>query len=275
LTDADIVGRTTSSGDPFVIELSNVSLYRDEQVILRDISWKVRKGEHWAVLGANGSGKTMMLKIVNGYLWPSEGIVSVLGSQFGAVDLRELRKRIGWVSSALQENVPRGEKSIDVVLSGKYASLGMWDSHSTEDERQALDLLHLMDCEDTGSRLFGALSQGEQQKVLIARALMPRPSLLILDEPCVGLDPDAREKVLETIQRMSNQADKPTIILVTHHTEDIFPAITHVVVLRSGRILALGSKQEILTGTTMSEAFGRPMEIISRDGRFWTRMRFN
>jgi iron complex transport system ATP-binding protein len=274
LTDADIVGRT-GSRDPFIIKLSNVSLNRDEQVILRDVSWKVRKGQHWAVLGANGSGKTMMLKIVNGYLWPSEGIVSVLGNQFGTVDLRDLRKRIGWVSSALQENVPRGERSIDVVLSGKYASLGLWDSHSAEDQRQALGLLRLVGCEDATSHLFGVLSQGEQQKILIARALMPKPALLILDEPCVGLDPNAREKVLETIQQLSSQTDKPTIILVTHHTEEIIPAITHVLVLKSGRVLAQGPKQGILIGNTMSEAFGRPMEIISKDDRFWTRMKFN
>jgi len=217
----------------------------------------------------------MMLKVVNGYLQPSEGAVSVLGCKFGTVDLRDLRKRIGWVSSALQENIPRGEKSIEVVLSGKYASLGLWDSYSAKDRRQAVSLLRLMNCEDATSHLFGTLSQGEQQKVLIARALMPKPALLILDEPCVGLDPNAREKVLETIQRLSNQADKPTIILVTHHTEEIIPAITHVLVLRSGRVLAQGSKQEILTETTLSDAFGRPMEVINKDGRFWTRMRFD
>jgi iron complex transport system ATP-binding protein len=267
------LAKTMASEHSFVIELSNVSLIRDEQVILKDISWKVKRGEHWAVLGANGSGKTMMLKIVNGYLWPSEGTVSVLGNQFGTVDLRKLRQSIGWVSSALQENVPRGEKSIEVVLSGKYASLGLWDNYDAEDQGRALGLLRLMGCEEASTRSFGVLSQGEQQRVLIARALMPKPALLILDEPCVGLDPNARENVLETVQRLSLQRDEPTLILVTHHTEEIIPAFSNVLVLRSGRVLAQGSKQEVLTEAIMSEAFGRPLEISEKNGRFWVRMK--
>ena len=254
---------------PLIIELSKISLYMDEKVILKDISWNVKRGEHWAVLGANGSGKTMMLKIVNGYLWPSEGTVSVLGHQFGTVDLRRLRKSIGWVSSALMESIPRGEGAIEVILSGKHASLGLWDGYHAEDQNRALGLLRLMDCEDVTSRLFGTLSQGEQQKVLIARALMPRPVLLILDEPCVGLDPSARENVLETIQRLALDRDEPTLILVTHHAEEIIPAISHVLVLRSGRILAQGAKQVVLTEDILTGAFGRPMGITEKDGRFW------
>jgi len=263
-----------ASEDAFVIELSNVSLYRDEQVILKDVSWRVKRGQHWAVLGANGSGKTMMLKIVNGYLWPSEGTVSVLGNQFGSLDLRMLRKHIGWVSSALQENVPRDEKSIEVVLSGKYASLGLWDSYDAEDQTRALDLLRLMDCDEAASRRFGVLSQGEQEKVLIARALMPDPALLILDEPCVGLDPNARENVLEMIQRLSLREDEPTLVLVTHQLEEVIRAVSHVLVLKSGRVLAQGSKQEVLTEATISEAFGRPMEVFEKNGRFGVRMKY-
>ncbi len=275
LTNVNTIDQSEGSDHQSVIELSKVSVCKDEKTILKDVSWRVRKGEHWAVLGANGSGKTMMLKTVTGYLWPSKGTVSVLGSQFGSVDLRALRKRIGWVSSALQENLPRDERSIDVVLSGKFASLGLWDRYSKKDQRQAHSLLSLVDCEEVEFRRFGTLSQGEQQKVLIARALMPRPALLILDEPCVGLDPNAREEVLETIQQMSSHPEKPTIVLVTHHTEEIIPAITHVLVLKSGRVLTQGLKQEILTGSILSEAFGRPMQITSKDGRFWAQMEFS
>ncbi len=262
-----------SSGNASVIELSNISLIVDGQVILKDISWKVDPGEHWAVLGANGSGKTVMLKVVAGYLRPSEGTVKVLGNLFGTVDLRVLRRRIGWVSSALQENVPRRDRTIEVVLSGKYASLGLWNSPHARDRGRALGLLRLVGCEGVESRQFGTLSQGEQQKALIARALMPKPALLILDEPCIGLDPVAREDVLETIQRLTLRRDGPALVLVTHHLEEIVPAVSHVLVLKSGRVLAQGTKQEVLTEETIAEAFGRPFDVSEKEGRFWVRMR--
>jgi iron complex transport system ATP-binding protein len=255
------------------IEFSNVTLARGDKSILKDISWRVRDGDHWAVVGSNGSGKTSMLRIVAGYTWPSQGKISVLGNDFGNIDLRELRKNIGWVSSTFQDQVPPKETALNIVLSGKFASVGFWEECDVCDITYARELLHFMGCGEYASYPFGVLSQGEQQRILIARALMPKPSLLILDEPCAGLDLLARENLLEMIRELGQEKDGPTLILVTHHIEEITSVFSHVMVLKSGSILAQGYKDEVLTGPILSDAFGVPISVIKINDRFWIQIR--
>jgi iron complex transport system ATP-binding protein len=252
-----------------ILELTKVSLYRGDRVILEDLTWQVKRGDHWAVVGANGSGKTMMLKIATGYLWPSQGIVKVLGKRFGTIDLRELRTQIGWISAALRDLIPPQDSALDVVLSGRFASLGLWASVDDHDKTRALELLSLFNCEGVATQSFGSLSQGEQQKTLIARALLPTPRLLILDEPCSGLDLSAREQLLQTIHQVGTQSGGPTLIFVTHHIEEIIPIFTHALIMQSGRILAHGVKEQVLTTPILSQAFEVPVNIVIASGRYY------
>jgi iron complex transport system ATP-binding protein len=240
-----------------MLELTDVSLFRGDRVILKDLAWQVRRGDHWAVVGANGSGKTMMLKIATGYLWPSQGTVRVLGKRFGTIDLRELRTQIGWISAALRDLIPRRDSAFDVVLSGRFASFGLWNPVEDHDKTRALELLSLFDCKSVVAQSFGSLSQGEQQKILIARALLPSPRLLILDEPCSGLDLSAREQLLQTVH------------FVTHHIDEIIPIFTHALIMQSGRILAQGVKEHVLTTPILSQAFGVPVNIVKTNGRYY------
>lgn len=256
-----------------IISLQQVSWMRDSRTILQGINWRVQTGEHWAILGLNGSGKTSLLKIVTGYEWPTRGSVQVLGHTYGRCEIREVRKAIGWVSSALREEIRPQESVLDLVISGKFASIGLWDPVSLDDRRQAEQLLEQMECSHLADSHFGTLSQGEKQKVLLARALMAHPRLLILDEPCFGLDIKAREQVLQQIQSLGTQPDAPTMILVTHHVEEIQPIFTHVLLLAQGRVTACGTKREVLTEEHLQQALDVPVILHWADDRPWIRPR--
>ena len=253
-----------------VLEFVDVSLIREKKNILKDVSWRVRRGEHWAVIGNSGSGKTSMLMIAAGYLWATSGKVSVLGGKLGSVDLRDLRKHIGWVSSNLSEQIPQEDSSLDTVLSGKVASLGIWEPRGKNDVERAKELLDFLGCGELEQASFGILSQGEQQRVLIARALMPEPVLLVFDEPCAGLDLPSRENFIEMLQSIGQMNDGPTMILVTHHIEEIGSAFSNVLVLKSGSVLAQGSKESVLREEVLSEAFEVHLHVTKVNDRFWT-----
>ncbi len=184
-----------------VIQINNASLKRDDTFILKNINWSVKPGQHWAIVGLNGSGKTTLLNIINGYIWPTSGEISVLGNKFGQCDLRQLRKSIGWVSSSLQERLYGDETAQEIVLSGKHASIGLYVQPDHQDIALALGLLEQMGCSSLANQPYKTLSQGEKQKILIARALISSPQLLILDEPCTGLDLFAREQFLDTVEK--------------------------------------------------------------------------
>lgn len=169
-----------------IISLENVSWRREQTMILHEMNWQVEKGQHWCIVGLNGSGKTTMLNVVNGYIWPTQGQVEVLGHRFGDVDLRELRKRIGWVSTSLQQKLYGHQTVMNIILSGKFATIGLYDKTEEEDLKQAEELLEFLDCSALATRTYDTLSQGQRQKILIARALIANPELLILDEPCTG-----------------------------------------------------------------------------------------
>lgn len=252
-----------------VIDIKGVSWDRGDQTILRDIDWTVRQGEHWCLLGLNGSGKTTLLNMINGYIWPTRGQMSVLGHPFGEYDLRELRKNIGWVSTSLQQKLYGSETSLKIVLSGKFATIGLYDSTSEEDVEQAEKLMTSLGCAALMNRTYDTLSQGEKQRVLIARALMSSPKLLILDEPCTGLDVFAREQLLYMISSIAVQEDAPTIVYVTHHVEEILPCFTKTMLIKDGAVFAARSTNDVLTSATMSDFFGVSVHIEPSDGRNW------
>lgn len=250
-----------------VIAVSGLRVVRDG-IILERIDWTVEKGQHWAIVGPNGSGKTSLLRALTGYLPPTEGTISVLGETYGRSDWRELRKRIGIVSSSIHQMMAENETAFKAVLSGRFAQIGLWEEVNASQRREALRILRRVECEYLKDRPWSHLSQGERQRVLIGRALMARPRLLILDEPCAGLDPAAREHFLQFLERLVHGRGAPVLVLVTHHTEEITPSFTHVLVLKDGRVAAGGLKARMLNSRLLSQAFGVPVRIRRAQGRY-------
>ena len=248
---------------PPIVDVVVERHYRVElaRPILDAVSWQIQPGEHWALIGANGSGKSTLLSIVSGDLWPSRGVVRVLGEEYGRVDKREHRKQIGVVSSALAGNLPSQDTGLEVATSGIRAMigrLGPLDPDELARGARALDRVRAADC---APKPFGVLSQGERQRVMIARALVNEPKLLILDEACGGLDPIAREHFLADLQALSIEPGGPTQIHVTHHLEEVPPFVTHALVLREGSVLASGAASAVLTSDCLTEAFDAPCRV--------------
>lgn len=252
-----------------IISLKNVSWQRDSAMILRDMNWKVEQGQHWCIVGLNGSGKTTMLNVVNGYIWPTTGQVEVLDHRFGDVDLRELRKRIGWVSTSLQQKLYGHQTALNIVLSGKFATIGLYDKTGEEDLKQANDLMEFLGCTSLAARTYDTLSQGQRQKVLIARALMANPDLLILDEPCTGLDIFAREQLLQMIEKITQQSGGPTLLYVTHHIEEITPCFTHTLLVKDGEIFKADETTNCLQSNVLSDFFNTRVEVQEHHNRKW------
>lgn len=254
------------------LELRAVSYRANGKKILDAIDWTVREGEHWAILGPNGSGKTTLLKIATGYLWPNHG-GEVLRKGRALIHLPELRRSIGWVTVSLAGEIPRQERVLDTVVSGKFAQIGylggMWGQATRSDFARARNFLDEMGCGHLAKQEFGSLSQGEQQKVLIARARMTRPYLLILDEPCAGMDPGARENFLASLQRIGAQKKIPALIYVTHHIEEILPLFRHTLVLRAGKVLHAGRTAAVLKPQVLREIYGARFSLVRRKGRYW------
>jgi iron complex transport system ATP-binding protein len=251
-----------------ILNVTDLAITRDGTHILDRISWSVRKGEHWVILGANGSGKTSLLSALTGYLTPTSGEVEVLGQRYGASDWRELRRAIGIVSSAVRQMMHDEEPALDSVISGKFAMIDFWGKSTASDRARAMRILRQIECPNLAARPWGVLSQGERQRVLIGRALMARPRLLILDEPCAGLDPVSREHFLQFLQRLGTQRNSPALILVTHHVEEIVPVFSHVLLLKSGSVLAAGPREKILASRPLAETFGAKVTLRSRSGRY-------
>jgi iron complex transport system ATP-binding protein len=250
-----------------ILRLARITMRRDDRMILSGVDWEIRRGEHWALLGANGSGKTSLLKIVAGYEWPSEGSVEVLGRPFGSVDLRELRKSIGWVSSSLPSWFPESNTALEIAASGLEASIGLWREFTAGEFAAAREALESLGGGAILDRPYRVLSQGERQRVLIARALVNRPAILVLDEPCVGIDPAAREDFLADLTNLATQRTSPAMIFVTHHIEEIPPFVLRALLLKEGRTVSQGAMDEVLTPRVLEEAFGRPCEIERNNGK--------
>ena len=244
-----------------ILSAKGLRIERDGTVILHDVDWHVERGQHWVILGANGSGKTSLLSALTGYLMPTAGEISLLGETYGHSDWRELRKKIGIVSSSIRQMMSDDEPALETVASGKYAMIDFWGTVTSVEKAQARQLLRQVECEYLAERSWRVLSQGERQRVLIGRALMARPRVLILDEPCAGLDPAAREHFLQFIQRLGQHKNSPTLIFVTHHVEEIMPVFSHVLLLKSGGVLATGEKTEALNSRNLSDAFNARIKL--------------
>ena len=251
-----------------ILEITNLKIQRGGVTILEDVNWRVEHGQHWAILGANGSGKTSLLSALTGYLMPTAGEIVLLGLKYGKTDWRELRKKIGIVSSSVRQMMADEEPALETVVSGKFAMIDYWGELSRVDKSRGLKILRQIECLHLASREWRVLSQGERQRVLIGRALMAGPRLLILDEPCAGLDPAAREHFLQFLQRLGATRNAPALFLVTHHVEEIMPVFSRALILKGGKVLASGEKSETLTAQNLSVAFGAKLRLRSRGGRF-------
>ncbi len=251
-----------------ILEIVGLRIKRSGVSILEDIHWRIQPGEHWVLLGCNGSGKTSLLSALTGYLMPTAGQIRFLNQQYGACDWRELRLKIGIVSSSVRQMMNETEPALDSVVSGRYSIIDYWGKPKRSDALKARGLLEQVDAAHLAQRPWAVLSQGERQRILIARALMADPRFLILDEPCAGLDPVAREHFLGFLDRLAARPNAPTLVLVTHHVEEITPVFSHALLLRAGRIEASGPLRLSLTSGTLSRMFGGPVRLSRSQGRF-------
>jgi iron complex transport system ATP-binding protein len=258
------------------LELRDVSFFADGKAILQSISWTVGEGENWAILGPNGSGKTTLLKLIGGYLWPNRGGV-ILRKGKKLSFLPGLRKSIGWVTATLAAEIPSHEKALETVISGKFAQIGylggIWGQATKQDYACARRYLEQLGSSQLSEQPFGTLSQGEQQKVLIARARMTKPYLIILDEPCAGMDPGGRENFLASLRQLGKQKKVPALIYVTHHIEEILPVFRHTLVLREGRVLYVGPTSGVLRHNVLKDLYGVDFTLMKRNGRYWPVMK--
>jgi iron complex transport system ATP-binding protein len=250
-----------------IFEVEKLCVEREE-VILREVNWRVERGQHWVILGANGSGKTSLLSALTGYLMPSAGEIRIGAARFGASDWREVRQSVGLVSSSLGHRIEPDQTARDVVLSGHAAQINFWGRAPMPEAKHAARVLRQIRASHLADRAWRYLSQGERQRVLIGRALMARLRMLFLDEPAAGLDPVAREDFLRFLGVLARRSHAPTLVLVTHHVEEIVPLFTHVLLLRAGKTLAAGPKETVLTSAMLSRAFGAPLAVRRRGARY-------
>ncbi|OGH18492.1 MAG: hypothetical protein A3F31_02175 [Candidatus Levybacteria bacterium RIFCSPHIGHO2_12_FULL_38_12] len=254
-----------------VISLQNVWVVKDGKAILKDITFSILKDKHTALIGQNGSGKTMLTKVITGYQWASKGEVFVLSQKLGEVHVGQLRKTIGWVSSDLQSRFQQNFTAKEVVLSGYYASIGLFESPKKEVVKKAIEVMDFLECGLLANCPFPLLSYGQQKRLLIARSLMCDPKLLILDEPCSSLDIKAKNEFLEFIEKLAQDKNGPTLVFVTHHLEEIVPSITRVICLKNRTLETIGAKDTILTSEIMSRVFGTNVKVKKAGGMFYTR----
>jgi iron complex transport system ATP-binding protein len=257
-----------------VLKLRGVTVRRETSLLLRNVDWAAHEDERWIVIGPNGAGKTTLLQVAATLLYPTEGTVDILGERLGDVNVFDLRPRIGLTSAALAERVPSGEKVIDLVLTASYAILGRWkEEYESSDVTRAVELLDALGCAHLIRRRFSTLSEGERKRVQIARAMMPDPEILLLDEPAAGLDLGGREDLLRRLSTLANNPKAPMMVLVTHHVEEVPDGFTHAMLLRRGAVLTAGPIDEVFTAKNLSRCFGVPLEIERHENRWraWAR----
>ena len=257
------------------LELDHVSFIRDDRRILDDVTWSVTPEQRWVILGANGSGKTTLVRIATMYEHPSKGTVRVLGETLGSTDVRVLRRRIGVMSAALGAQLRPALSARDVVVTARFAALEpWWHTYSAEDYARAETCLAQMGVAQYATRSLGTLSSGEQQRVLLARALMNEPGVVVLDEPSARLDLGGREQLVEALTEITADPSAPPLVLVTHHVDEVPPGMTHAMLLRDGHVLVAGAFDDVLTADALSECFAMPLALERRpDGRLtaWSR----
>lgn len=255
-----------------VLEFDDVTVRRGDTTLVEGIDWEIEEGQRWVVLGPNGAGKSTLLQLAAARMHPTSGSASVLGETLGAVDVFELRPRIGIASAATAERVPLSERVRDVVLTATYAVIGRWrESYDELDEERADELLGTLGVAHLADRTFGTLSEGERKRVQIARALMTDPELLLLDEPAAGLDLGGREELVAALAELAGDRRSPVLVLVTHHVEEIPPNFTHGMILRAGGVHAAGALADVVTDEHLSSGFGVPLTVSQTDGRYAAR----
>jgi len=266
----------TEASSDAVLRLTGVTGVRGGARLIDGVDWAVEDGDRWIVLGPNGAGKTTLLQVASAQLFPTVGSAVLLGERLGAVDVFELRPRIGLTSAVLAERLPAKERVADVVLTAAYAVVGRWREHyDGGDDARARELLDQMGVAHLADRRFGTLSEGERKRVQIARALMTDPELMLLDEPAAGLDLAGREDLVRRLGALADDPGAPVLCLVTHHVEEIPPGFTHVLLLRAGRVVAQGPLESTLNSTTLSETFGLALEVFRHGGRWAARARIS
>ncbi|MDF2923393.1 MAG: ABC-type molybdenum transport system, ATPase component/photorepair protein PhrA [Paenibacillaceae bacterium] len=253
-----------------MIRMEHIRFVREQRIILDDVNLHMEQGQHWVVLGRNGSGKTTLLELATGYQFPSSGGVEVLGNRYGQVDIREVRKRIGYISQSLIERLALKDPVWEVVATGEYGFLRFYQTIDPEVIAKAEELLRTVGLYHLKDQPLGTLSQGERKKIVLARALMSDPELLIMDELCSGLDLYEREKLLQDIGGLGASPAR-MMVYVTHHMEEIVPVFTHVALIEAGKLLAAGPKEAVLTPQLLSQAYGLRVEIEWSHGRPWVR----
>lgn len=257
-----------------VLEFDDVTVRRGATTLVEGIDWEIEEGQRWVVLGPNGAGKSTLLQLAAARMHPTSGTASVLGETLGAVDVFELRPRIGIASAATAERVPLSERVRDVVLTASYAVIGRWrESYDELDEQRADELLGTLGVAHLAERTFGTLSEGERKRVQIARALMADPELMLLDEPAAGLDLGGREDLVRRLGELAQDVMSPALVLVTHHVEEIPPGFTDVLLLRDGMVVAAGPLELTLTEDNLSETFGLPLVLEQHGERYAARAR--
>ena len=257
-----------------VLEFDDVTVRRGDTTLVEGIDWEIEEGQRWVVLGPNGAGKSTLLQLAAARMHPTSGSASVLGETLGAVDVFELRPRIGIASAATAERVPLSERVRDVVLTATYAVIGRWrESYDELDEERADELLGTLGVAHLADRTFGTLSEGERKRVQIARALMTDPELMLLDEPAAGLDLGGREDLVRRLGELAQDVMSPALVLVTHHVEEIPPGFTDVLLLRDGMVVAAGPLELTLTEDNLSETFGLPLVLEQHGERYAARAR--
>ncbi|WP_149085447.1 MULTISPECIES: ABC transporter ATP-binding protein [Microbacterium] len=257
---------------PIALEFTDVVVRREGRDIIDHVTWQVSDDQRWVILGPNGAGKTTLLQLADTLMHPTSGTVTVLGETLGRTDVFEIRPRIGFASSAMAKRIPRDETVLNTVLTAAYSVLGRWnESYEDIDERRALRVLGDWRLAHLADRTFGTLSDGEQKRVQIARAVMTDPELLLLDEPTASLDLGSREELLALLGGYASAPTTPAMLMVTHHVEEIPVGFTHVLLIRDGAVVAAGPIAETLTADTLSETFGMPIALSSEDGRYSAR----
>ncbi|HEU4425701.1 MAG TPA: ABC transporter ATP-binding protein [Pilimelia sp.] len=258
--------------DDNVIAVDGASVVRSRNHLLRDVTWRVEIDERWVVLGPNGAGKTTLLNLAAARLHPSAGTVDVLGERLGRIDVNELRTRVGLSTAALADRLPLDERVQDVVVTAAWSVVGRFrERYDAIDEVRARGLLEQWGVASMADRPYGTLSEGERKRVQIARALMTDPEVLLLDEPAAGLDLGGREDLVGRLAELAYDPDAPTLVLVTHHVEEIPPGFTHALLLREGSVVAQGLLDDTVTSEHLSKAFGMPLRVERGDGRFTAR----
>lgn len=255
-----------------LLELNDVTFVRDGNQILHGINWETKEGEHWVILGPNGAGKTTIVSFLAGRQHPSGGQVNILGEALGKIPVSEFHERVGFCSSALLKTVPAGQTVSKLVMTAAYGTLvnARGQVYEEIDHERSRDLMHLFGVDQLAHRQLGTLSDGERQRVLISRALMADPEILILDEPVAGVDLGARELLLSALNELTGDARSPQIVMVTHHLEEIPSGFTHALLMKDGQVSAAGPIEEVLTSPQLSAAFGHPLHTgRTEDGRWW------